>query len=86
VLISTSTILADSMNMILEGIITSLNGKRLKYHQWTRLKVIDVNTGKAAPITDKELNDIRQTMAGGDIDHPDDYSGRVRAIIEALKA
>jgi acyl-CoA thioesterase FadM len=86
VLISTSTIFADAGNMILEGAMTSLDGKRLKFHQWTRLKVLNPKTGAAAPITADEIADLRRTMSGENIADTEDYRGRVKTLLGSMRA
>lgn len=86
VLVSTGIIFADNHQMVLEGAMTSLDGKRLKFHQWTRLKVLDPATGKAATITDAELDAIERTMTGPNIADPHDYAGRLLAILHSFKS
>ena len=85
VLISTSTIIADAGKMLVEGAITSLDGKRLKFHQWTRLKVLNPRTGRSSAISDDELTQLRRTMSKSEIVDADDYAGRIISLLQSLK-
>lgn len=85
VLVSTSTVFVDSRSMILEGAITSRNGKRLKFHQWTRLKVLDPKTGTSSAINENEIRDLQRTMSRENVVDPNDYNGRVKALVASMR-
>lgn len=84
VAVSTTTIFVDAHGLVLEGAITSADGKRLKYHQWTRFKTLDMATGSAGVIPEEEIAGYRRTMCRDRIDLGD-YEGRVKAIRASMR-
>jgi len=85
VLVSTATIHVDAGSMLVEGAMTGADGRRLKFHQWTRLRVLDPKTGRASAITDDEIADLRRTMPDGDPVDPGDHDGRLAAILASMR-
>ena len=79
VLVSTCTLDLTPTSLILEGVITSGDERRIKYHQWTSLRMLDLKSGRASELTDDDFQAFQRTLASTGAD-PADYPARVKAL------